>query len=163
MSQDKSFPKHKSVLYAFAIERYERAMGGGFYLEAITLCESMITDRLLSSLARREKRILKASTPLNDLIKMHQRLEYEERSATTGGRREPDIFAALMTWKGERNALLHGFAKCVPGDELNDPAVLVDRAKEAALHGMRLFRLLDNWHAKHTRSQGRPDGFDSAA
>ena len=43
------YGKQKSGRYAFAHTRIQEAMKAGFYLEAITITESMITDRLLAS------------------------------------------------------------------------------------------------------------------
>jgi len=162
MTHDDSNNK-KARRYAFALERTNKAIKAGYYLEAITLCESMISDRLLSSLARREKRIIRKNQGLGRLIEEHRSDRSLDKSSTANGETVSDIFVALGEWKKERNELLHGFAKCVPGDEIGDPVELMERAKDAADEGLHLFRLLDNWHRKHTRNQGRPDDFDAAA
>ena len=163
MTQDQEFNKKKARRYAFALERTSKALDSGFYLEAITLCESMIADRLLSSLARREQRIVRRNKGLGWLIAEHINGESLQKSATSKGKTEADVFLALDRWREERNELLHGIAKCAPGDQLSNPPALMARAKGAAEEGIRLFRLLDNWHAKHTRGCSRPGQADDAA
>ena len=123
----------------------------------------MLADRLLSSLARREQRVIPRDSGFGWLIKKHNVDRSLDRSSITGGETVNGIFEATLVWEEERNELLHGFAKCVPGDEICDPVELMERAKNAANDGLRLFRLLDNWHRKHTPGLDRPDGFDAAA
>ena len=162
MSHDDSRGR-KARRYAFAQERLKKAIDAGFYLEAITLCESMLADRLHSSLARRTKQIVPRNKSFGWLIGAHESDPSLDKSSSTDGVKVNDIFGVMSAWKGERNELLHGFAKCFPGEAICEPAELMERAKDAAVEGQRLFRLLDNWHRKHTRNRDRPDGFDSAA
>jgi|GEM_PF-1014540 len=146
-----SFNKQKSQRYAFANERMKRAMAQGFYLEAITISESLITDRLLSSLDRRHGVKRNPRTGLHSLINAHLDETLLDRSSQTREEKLIDVFSALRVWKDKRNELLHGIAKCLPGDELQSGSILMERAKTAAEEGLRLFRHLDNWHGRHAR------------
>ena len=146
-----TFNKQKSQRYAFAHERMKLALEQGFHLEAITICESMISDRLLSSLDRHRGVTRNARWGLHRLINAHLDETVLDRSSTANGEKLIDVFSALRAWKDERNELLHGIAKCLPGDEVHSNSVLMERAKRAAQDGLRLFRHLDNWHGKHTR------------
>jgi hypothetical protein len=146
-----TFNKQKSLRYAFANERMKRAMEQGFYLEAITICESLISDRLLSSLDRRHGVERNARAGLHRLINAHLDETLLDRSSQAHGEKLTDIFSALRIWKDKRNELLHGIAKCLPGDEVHSGPVLMERSKSAAEEGLRLFRHLDNWHGRHAR------------
>ncbi|MDG1049004.1 MAG: hypothetical protein P8R46_02245 [Planctomycetota bacterium] len=146
-----TFNKQKSRRYAFANERMKRAMEQGFYLEAITICESLISDRLLSSLDRRHGVERNARAGLHRLINAHLDETLLDRSSQAHGEKLTDIFSALRIWKDKRNELLHGIAKCLPGDEVHSGPVLMERSKVAAEEGLRLFRHLDNWHGRHAR------------
>lgn len=146
-----TFNKQKSQRYAFALERLKRAMDQGFYLEAITICESLISDRLLSSLDRRQGVERNARAGLHRLIKAHLDETLLDRSSQAHGEKLLDLFSALRVWKDKRNELLHGIAKCLPGDEVHSSPILMERAKDAAEEGLRLFRHLDNWHGRHAR------------
>lgn len=146
-----NFNKQKSQRYAFAHQRMSRAIDQGFYLEAITICESLISDRLLSSLDRRRGVERNPRTGLHRLINAHLDETLLDRSSQAHGEKLLDIFSALRVWKDKRNELLHGIAKCLPGDEVHSSPILMDRAKDAALEGLRLFRHLDNWHGRHAR------------
>lgn len=146
-----NFNKQKSQRYAFAHERMNRAMAQGFYLEAITICESLISDRLLSSLDRRRGVERNARTGLHRLINAHLDETLLDRSSETHGEKLLDVFSALRAWKDKRNELLHGIAKCLPGDEVHSSPILMEQAKDAAEEGLRLFRHLDNWHGRHAR------------
>ncbi|MDG1049233.1 MAG: hypothetical protein P8M11_07030 [Planctomycetota bacterium] len=143
-----TFNQQKSHRYAFVHERYNKALSAGFYLEAITICESLISDRLLSSLHHREKVERNPKKGLAELIGKHKKQPLLDPVAMANGERVMDIFSELDRWRRERNALLHGIAKCVPGTKLAPAASLMERSKKAAEEGMHLFRMLDSWHRR---------------
>jgi len=141
------YGKKKSNRYAFATSQFEKAMEAGFYLEAITITESMISDRLLASQRHLEGKEHKASTGLRRLLEMHlkdQKLRAESGNPDEKGKA---IFGELMTWCEQRNDLLHGVAKFQPGseDELETTEQLMERARTRADEGLHLFRRLDSW------------------
>jgi len=138
----------KAQRYAYAQGKYLRAMGTGFYLEAITICESLISDRLLASRERRfgEKRVESSKRiVIRRLVEEHKGLAPEQKVASANGHSTTDLIADLENWIDERNELLHGIAKCLPGEELASPADLERRAREAAEQGQILFRQVDGW------------------
>ena len=149
------YGKQKSGRYAFAHTRIQEAMKAGFYLEALTITESMISDRLLASgeyLMGEERDV---RTSLYELLKKHR--EYEELSGAAQVAREgeEDIFKQLDSWRRERNKLIHGVAKCLPGfeNELETTMDLMERARAQAAEGLRLFRKLDDWLRRERRLQ----------
>lgn len=138
----------KAQRYAYAQGKYQRAMGTGSYLEAITICESLISDRLLASRERRfdEKRENKSKRiGIRELVKKHKGLAPEKKAASANGHSTTDLITDLDKWIDERNELLHGIAKCLPGEELASPADLDRRARAAAEQGQVLFRQVDGW------------------
>jgi hypothetical protein len=155
MSQDTSFPFQKADRYEFAVQQYRAAFERGFYLEAITLCESMISDRLLSSLDHRLGVKRKAKQGLFKLIEAHLDEELLDTDARALGESTINVFKRLDEWREERNGLLHGFAKCIPGEEICSSEALKDRARAAAEEGMLLFRMLDNWHRREVAAVRR--------
>ena len=97
------YGKQKSDRYAFAHSRIQEAMEASFYLEAITITESMISDRLLASgeylgvrnaragLAGAEKHLKNEKLARHGLASegktLFQQLEAGARSATSYPRR----------------------------------------------------------------------------
>ena len=140
-----TFNDQKSSRYAFAHSRIRRAMSSGFYLEALTILESMITDRLLASLDHRLGVARVANRGLCNLIERHRNEMGLDTAASADGKQVADVFEALDTWRKERNDLIHGFGKCIPGSALENPSALIGRAEQAAEEGVVLFRMLDSW------------------
>ena len=94
-------------LYAKSLERIAKAIEAGYALEAITLLESLIADRLESRLAsihdqKAEKR--KFST----LGNLTQELKGKESGEPPGA---VAIYERVEKWAGLRNEAIHEFAK----------------------------------------------------
>jgi hypothetical protein len=147
----------KAERYAYAHGKYSRALSVGSYLEAITICESLLSDRLLVSCeqwfneTRGEDN--KLSTGIRHLVKKHKCLAADEKVASANGQSTPDLISDLDAWIDERNELLHGIAKCLPGEELLSTASLDKRARAAAEKGLILFRQVDNWVRRHCEEE----------
>ena len=149
------YGKQKSDRYAFAHSRIQEAMKAGFYLEAITITESMITDRLLASRDHLRGEERKAKTTLGRVLRKH--LEDEQLRAAAGPAIEGEttLFERLSSWCEQRNDLLHGIAKCLPGfeDEAETSTQFMERARAQADEGLLLFRKLDDWLRRERRLQ----------
>lgn len=140
-----TFNEQKSSRYAFALGRIRSAMQSEFYLEALTIEESLITDRLLASLEHRQVGERDERQRLFELIKKHQVDPGLDPAAWAGEEKVTDLFDELQQWRVKRNDLIHGFGKCLPGSDLETPPYLMARAKQAAERGLVLFRMLDGW------------------
>lgn len=140
-------PNHaKAQRYAEVLERCEIAIDTTFYLEAITLVESMITDRLLACAEARYGQERASINSLHRALDFHiARLEGEKAQAAHEGHRTEDLFGALHLWKDRRNDLMHGLAKSFPGEEIENYDQRMREACETAEQGLALFRMLDNW------------------
>lgn len=116
--------KCRHDLYRAAWHQIEKAERAGFYLESITLLESLLADRLESRLS-----YLHGGDPgfrtLGDLMKLLGRLEKEESFRA--------LYPRIETWAGLRNRALHELPKIEQGERTTWKAktqVLVGIVKE---------------------------------
>lgn len=122
--------------YRHIIEQYHLAMSQGFYIEAISLMESLISDRLESlanelsgsenySYATLEKLLI-------FLCGRNQALQLPDNLK--------DVLNEICIWKNERNRAIHEMAKEINHSFADNYDALEDTADE----GYTLFRKLDN-------------------
>lgn len=122
--------------YRHVIEQYHLAMSKGFYIEAISLMESLIGDRLESlanELSNSDtysfytlERLLTFLCGRNQVLSLSEKLK--------------DVLNEISVWKNERNKAIHEMAK-----EINHSfADNYDALEETADEGYTLFRELDN-------------------
>jgi hypothetical protein len=129
-------------LHKQAYARIEEAKQQGFYLEAITLIESLISDRL-------ESRLSRLLTPeygfqtLGSLINSVRQVETDEALKTF-------VTTRVDEWRTKRNSSLHELAKLSEGDERTWEERTIDLPL-IAVEGLILLRLLD----KHTKRLAR--------
>ena len=93
-------------LYKHLIGHYLAAMEQGYYLEAITLMESLITDRLESALIYNE--IIPADKAFLTLGSALNRIK-------STGILSQDLYSKIDAWRISRNAALHEIAKIEEG------------------------------------------------
>lgn len=91
--------------YKLAFDRLDEALEQGWLLEAISLEESIITDRLLSILKSREPSV-SSKQSLGNLIAQAKKLMTGSGSIVEG-----DLFHELDQWREERNECVHAFCK----------------------------------------------------
>lgn len=138
----------KGVSYKVAFERIKKANEEGFYFEVITLCESIISDRLQSYASGvGSPKPKKARESFYDLIEACQK--YADKSASA--QETIDLMAALDVWRRKRNEAVHQFAKSLPGEPTVEVEVALGEAKAAAKQGASLARKVCNWHGKNLR------------
>ena len=135
--------KSKYLSYTEAWRRVKVANEGGFYFEVVTLCESVISDRLLSYIRgvnTNSKAGIKTSfTVLID--------EWRRLAAGTLPKHGPsDLGAAVEAWRDERNTVIHGLTKSMPGTGTEPVEPFIERAKSAARQGEALAKAVSKWH-----------------
>ena len=91
--------------YKLAFERLDDALEEGWLLEAISLEESIISDRLLSALASLTGHN-GARMSFYELINIAK-----EAFVANGGDPEADLFDQLHQWRRDRNECVHAFCK----------------------------------------------------
>jgi len=145
---------NKHISYKEAWERIDSAIKQKFYFEAVTICESIISDRLISYLQGVDESSEDRSRhPFAKLIKDWQRLGQTE----IPNRLSEDV----DNWRYERNMVVHNLVKSAPGAPTEDLQSFLQRAEKAAKDGARLARKVSNWHRqqlrKHKAATVRPD------
>lgn len=137
----------KYLSYTAAWQRIRAATDAGFYLEVVTLCESMISDRLLSyAHAMAPERSVGMKTRLRQLIGL-----WRKHAGTLPMHRDVDLGEAVDRWRDSRNKLIHSMVKSEPGGPTENVASFLDRAKTAAEDGAVLARAVLKWDRAQRR------------
>jgi hypothetical protein len=129
--------KRREELYAAAYTHMQKAIDAGYFLEAITICESIIGDRLEARLAQIHQQEPDARNLLT-LEKLTKRLAQDE----TGGERPKELYKRVRLWTDKRNKALHQMVKL--SDDWNVPwETRAAEAKQVAKEGKELTREVD--------------------
>jgi hypothetical protein len=113
--------------YKGVTSKYNKALEVDCYLEAITLMESIIFDRLTSIINEtQEKQVKKES--FGKIIERTKDIEFLN-----------DLTDSLIEWKNKRNTAIHEMAKSLY-PEFNEK---YDATKDVAEEGLELFRKVD--------------------
>jgi hypothetical protein len=135
--------KNKYLSYAEAWRRINAAMEKGFYFEVVTLCESIISDRLLSYIRGVNKQsTVGIKTSFATLIKDWKSLA----AGMLPKHGSSELGDAVDAWREERNTIIHGLTKSMPGTETDAVEPFIERAKTAACRGVLLARAVSKWH-----------------
>ena len=135
----------KFLSYTKAWERINSAIEAGFHLEAITIEESIISDRLLSYVlgVTPNSKIHKRSG-LGELIS-HWRKHAGASLLNSDG---SDLGKTTDEWRRKRNTAVHGLVKSSPGSPSMAPDDFFELARQAAQEGKNLAREIQNWHSR---------------
>ena len=123
----------RAALYSAAAARVKQAIEAGYYLEAITLSESLLTDRLESRatfLAGEDRGFLTLGPLIRVLRQLENVAEFKK------------MLEPLDAWRLRRNSALHEMVKFEPHDVTTWEQRL-EVLPSVAAEGMRLFRLFD--------------------
>ena len=125
--------------YKLSIDRINSSIDLGYYLEAITLCESLIADRLESRLNYLTQSDKYSFSMLFDMQNKISELETE-------GELNLVVNERLHAWRKKRNHALHQMAKIREGDNKEWEDKIAD-CKTIAIEGnsirKEVFRLTD--------------------
>ena len=134
--QQQNPPEHQKYLsYMFAFRRMEEAIASGFFLEASTIAESVILDRLLSACNRTGA--TSAKLPLSRLIDLAITLNPAVPT--------PEI---LHDWRLARHEVIHLVAKSAPGKSTLKVSEFMKLAESTAVDGLKLARIIAAWSKK---------------
>lgn len=142
----------KFLSYKEAWRRIKTANEQGFYFEVVTLCESIISDRLLAYVrgANPNSRS-NITTPFGKLIAEWRRLAGEDLTRRDGS----NLGEMVDAWRKERNLVIHGIAKSLPGTATEKLPSFIERAKTAACNGSKLATEVSNWQRRRLRAYRR--------
>lgn len=138
----------KYYSYKEAYNLMVRAINNGFFFEAITIQESIISDRLLSFVVGKkiievnENEIHKNKVSLGNLI-------IATKDYMTGF---DSLHAELLKFKNQRNICVHSLVKSYPGKPTVDVVDIITLAKETSTNGEKLTREVLKWH-KHEKNK----------
>jgi hypothetical protein len=124
--------------YKSAIVRIKKSIDEGYYLEAITLCESLIADRLESRLNYIKGTNEFSFKPLGTLQDGIRKIEKDVNILKL-------INGESDSWRISRNDALHAMAKIEDGDtkewndKINDCKVIAERGEEIR---KKIFKLI---------------------
>ncbi len=123
--------------YKLAFERLDDALEEGWLLEAISLEESIISDRLLSALLSLTGKA-SARKSFNELIN-----HTKEAFVAKGGDPEANLFDQLHQWRQDRNECVHAFCKLDDHAYANNSAeIFSEKMWETAKKGRELVDLV---------------------
>jgi hypothetical protein len=123
--------KEKDELHKYANNRFGRAIEQEFYLEAITLAESIISDRLSMVLYLRGEKA--KSKTLNKLVELSSTIL-------------PDTLSKRIDeWRQLRNFAVHNLVRSSPIDKQISPSEFNVKAKDIAVSGKKLVSDLEVW------------------
>jgi hypothetical protein len=121
----------------------KKAIEGQFYLEAITIQESIITDRLLNFVIRNniksisEEELHKPIAYLNKLID-HSKDYFDDDT----------LFNELNEFRKSRNECIHAMVKSYPGNPTQKVSDFQKLARETSTSGKILTRKIEAWHSR---------------
>ena len=145
----------KFYSYAEAWTRIRKAQEEGFFLEAVTLEEAIISDRLFGYLVALGaiEQVGESDTfpSFNSLI---QQWRKQSPGPISAGK-TPDLQKAVDEWSKERNRVVHGMVKSNPGYPTEPIDDFLAKAKLIASEGATLARAVANWCKKARKSLSR--------
>jgi hypothetical protein len=149
----KNMAKYES--YKLAFQLIDESIRHNFPLQAITIEESILTDRLSSTLNAGKKNAKPCDT-LGQALILWRGIPQRNISPSNNAVLFDDAMMALLprieVWWKERNALLHGIAKsrCGEGPEISAEAFMA-RAVNAATEGLDLTKIVKAWTQHQVR------------
>ena len=151
----------KRASYALAMTMLKEAVERDCPLQAITIAESILTDRIASTLnAGKETPRLPVS--IGAALSRWNRKDKEESDDPRFDGEMAALRPALAKWKESRNALLHGIAKSLQGKE---PTASADgfreHARKTALDGLEYVKIVKRWSQRKIRDAVKAGNTDS--
>jgi hemerythrin len=126
----------------------KKAIEGKFYLEAITIQESIITDRLLNFVIRNKLITITENELHRPIVFLNKLIQY-----TKGHFDDENIFKELSEFRVSRNNCIHAMVKSYPGTPTQKVSDFQKLAKETSLSGRVLTRKVDAWHTRMKKKQ----------
>jgi hypothetical protein len=140
-----SVARQRYDLYKLANEQLKAAYEAGFYIECVSICESIISDRIEARLQFLRRGTNKPShiDSLGRLLKQVTDIEPEDQIELRAA------YVSIREWGNARNETIHQFVKVTDQNPLADPKERIQQAKTAARQGVRLMRRISALVRKH--------------
>ena len=139
--------RQRYELYKLANEQLKSAYEAGFYIECVSICESIIADRIEARLQFLRRGTDKRShiDSLGRLLKQVTDIEPEDQVELR------DAYASIREWGNARNETIHQFVKVTEQNQDLDGNGRVRNAKTAARDGIRLMKMISALVRKHNK------------
>lgn len=149
----------KYEAYREAWTRVKQAIENGFFIEAITIQESIISDRLISFLTRpgaSNAYIKKKKT--GNFVSFHQIIKYwrSEFTVPLQSGVYVDLIDAVDKWRRNRNEAVHAIVKIDQNNGSQTIDGFLQQAKRVAEEGELLAREVCKWQQKSKRANYSP-------
>jgi hypothetical protein len=125
----------KYNLIKAAISRYNSAIRDNYYLEAITLIESLICDRLESRLGEK----IKKAVNFNTIVYLINKIKPVENDKIL-----QEYLDEILDWSKLRNESIHEAVK-IDSNNKKDFKEFIKEAKKTAISGKKIF---DNYNKR---------------
>lgn len=132
----------KDDISSIAVERISKAISDSYFLEAITLQESIISDRLALFLHHKGNK--PDSKSLNKLITSVQKHHKHE------------LFGKIDIWRRQRNKAIHGLVRSSPFDNPIGLNTFDKLAKDTAIEGEKLVMEIVQWFDEYVYERLNP-------
>jgi hypothetical protein len=141
-----------------AWKRIKSANEYGYYFEAVTICESIISDRLLAYVLGISPQIKpKGLGTFDTIIKKWIELTSQRPDDTLKQDDDSDLGKLVDDWRKKRNMVVHSLAKSDPSTKAMEVEEFLKLAKETAQEGENLAKAVKKWQKKrlseHQRTQ----------
>ena len=136
--------KERYEQYQEAWTRINEAIKKAFYLEAVTIQESIMNDRLISNLKGTNTKIigLKSKKEITgNTIPMFGDLIYTAKLNYQSDRK---LFEDIDAWRKERNKAIHRIVRI----GVTDVEKFLQETKDCAVKGIELAKEITSWHKK---------------
>jgi len=131
--------------YSEATKRIDRGIENDYPFESITLCESIIADRIYSHLYWHKKADdIKNTAYFGILLKKLKNKSCHPEDWSMDG----DLLLRIEQWIHNRNKLLHGIVTSIPKTPTDNIDTFIEEARATAIEGKSLVREVINWNRK---------------
>jgi hypothetical protein len=134
---------YKFYSYRFAFSQMKKAIEGKYYLEAITIQESIITERLLNFVIRNSIVSINEDELYRQIVSLSKLIDYSKSYFD-----DENLYDDLNTFRKDRNKCIHAIVKSYPGNPTIKVSDFQKLAKETSLNGRILTRKVDAWHRR---------------
>ena len=134
---------YKLYSYRFAFSQMNKAIDGKFYLEAITIQESIITERLLNFVIRNSIVSINEDQLYRQTVSLSKLIEYSKPYFD-----DENLHEELNSFRMSRNECIHSMVKSYPSKPTIKVSDFQKLAKETSLNGRILTRKVDAWHRR---------------
>lgn len=147
----------KYLSYKTAWEQMTTAISEGYFLEAITVQESMMFDRVRSFVEYAEKQqakdpdvvpAVKDELPITTLLRRWEACLNADKKQAPRWDSDVELPAQAIEWARRRNEAIHGIVKSAPGNPTAPICDFLSDAKKTAEDGATLVRDISDWHRK---------------